>query len=573
MSRLKAALEAANIVVRKFDKEKTRSVTTSEKSMTIGNFAKELQSKLGRSLKTFGDVVDGIQDHTVMAELLEEYIEEEGLADNSGGGMMVAPEVSHLTLNIDMSSSDSGLKKFFCTTADEIVDPSISGQYFLGKSGISVQDGFHVARPVVPKYMPRKGPGVHPMLDKATNQTVNYFNTHIPPEWERWRRKNPKAWAKLPAKPPGDIIKMLKHVLPLKKEREYFYAWVYTSIRSRSLVYLSLCGKPGLGKNRIKLLLRALHGEHNSVDGKKETFGANQSKFNSQMAESTLNWLDELKVTQEMEPRMKEYQNPFISIERKGVDATRSTEIFCSMVISNNELRDNYLPFNARKFAPLVTGLTDLKTTMTDKEITEMSEKLGEIPGRMNVKYVAQIAKWILTVGPKHVGKFRHMEYKGPMFWEMAHASMSHWQKSLILYLTTQTSRGPIAGWDESKKAFQWSKAEEALRRKKEFDIKSIHMATIQPFLENYCDRSGKKVFEVEPILDGVMDDFWVRPIGGLERLSVKPRERKEETSDKGGPVRPVRPPGMSGFKWRKMLAEWEATHGKALKDVIDEEN
>lgn len=568
MSKLKAALEAAGITVRKYDPDKARPVYTSDKNTTVGNFAETLRKALGKELKNHPEVLDGIQDHAVMEELLDEYVQAEGLTQPGGGGLAVAAEVSHLTLNVDMSSNEPGMKKFFCTTTEELVDPSISGQYFMGKSGISAQDGYHVARPVVPRYMPRKKSGIHPMLDRATNQTVNYFNTHIPAEWEWWRRKNPKAWASLPAKPPSDIIKMLKHVLPLKTEREYFYAWVYTSITSRSLVYLSLCGKPGLGKNRIKLLLRALHGEHNSVDGKKETFGANQNKFNSQMAESTLNWLDELKVTQEMEPRLKEYQNPFISIEKKGVDATRSTEIFCSMVISNNELRDNYLPFNARKFCPLVTGPTDLKTVMTDTEITDMSSKLGE-SGKINVKYVAQIAKWILAVGPKHVGKFRHMEYKGPMFWEMAHASMSHWQKALILYLTTQTSRGPIAGWDETKQAFQWSKAEEALRRKKEFDIKSIHMATIQPFLENYCDRRGRKVFEVEPMLHGVMDDFWVKPIGGLERLSRK------QTSNAGGdqskvPTRPVRPPGMTGFQWRKVMAEWEAVNGKALKDVVE---
>lgn len=569
MSKLKAALEAAGIIVKKYDKDKARPVYTSDRNITVGKFAEELRKALGKDLKNHPEVLDGIQDHAAMEELLEEYVEAEGLSASGGGGILIAPEVAHLTLNIDMSSSDAGLKKFFCTTAEEIVDPSVSGQYYMGKSGVSPADGFHVARPVVPRYMPRKGPGVLPMLDKATNQTVNYYNMYIPPEWERWRRRNPKAWTKLPAKPPSDIIAMLKHVLPLKTEREYFYAWVYTSITSRAMVYMVLCGKPGLGKNRIKLLLRALHGEHNSVDGKKETFGANQSKFNSQMAESTLNWLDELKITQDMEPRMKEYQNPFISIERKGVDATRSTEIFCSMVVSNNELRDNYLPFNARKFAPLVTGPTDLKLTMTDQEITEMSDRLGETPGKMDVRYVAQIAKWLLTIGPKHVAKFRHLEYKGPMFWEMAHASMSHWQKSLILYLTTQTSRGPIAGWDEQRQAFQWSKAEEALRRKKEFDIKSIHMATIRPFLENYCDRSGKKVFEIEPILDGVMDDFWVKPIGGLERLATK----KKEVTDKTKPQKPVRPPGMTGFQWRKMLAEWEATQGKALKDVVEKES
>lgn len=571
MSKLKAALEAAKITIRKYDPDKSRPVYTHTSSVTIGKFVGELVAALGSDIVHHAEIAACIRDNSLMEDLLEEYAEAEGLGVSSTAQTYIPPELSHLTLNIDRSSKETGTKSFFCTTPEEFVDLSHSGAFYINSLKITPQEATSLARAVVPIYLPRKGPGVHPEFDEVTKAMVPLFNTYIPPKWERWRRDNPSLWAKLPAKPPSDIIKLLKHVIPLKEEREYFYAWTYASLVNRAFVYLTLCGMPGVGKNRIKLVLRALHGEHNSTDGKKETFGANQSKFNSQMAENTLNWLDELEVTREMEPRMKEYQNPFISIERKGVDATRSTEIFCSMVISNNNLRDNYLPFDSRKFAPLVLGKKPLKEAMTEQEISVMSERLGE-SGNMDVRYVAQIAKWLLRVGPKYAGKFRNLEYQGPMFWEMAHASMSRWQKLVVLAMTTQNSRGPLQGWDETKGAFLWSKTEEALRRKKEFDLGHVHMATIRPFFEVYRDRMGHPVFEVEKVLDGVLDDFWVKPVGGLMRgagrVSLNSKGSLKEVSPKL-----TRPPGTSQYQWRKMKDEYDAINGKGLENGPDEED
>jgi hypothetical protein len=581
MSRLKAALEAAGITIKKYDPEKARPVHTHDSTYTVGRFADNLRKALGKNLKNFPDVIDGIQDSSVMEEMLEEYSSAEGLGIGTGSGQIFIPqELSHLTLNIDRSSKEASAKRFFCTTPEEIVDPNFSGAYYIDALKITTQEAAGIARAVVPRYMPRKGPGVHPEFDEATNAVVPYFNTYIPPRWERWRRRNPKLWAKIPAKPPTDLIRMLKHIIPIKEEREYLYGWIYTSLVGRAYVYPILQGNPGVGKNRIKILLRALHGEHNSADGKKETFGANQSKFNSQMEAITFAQFDELEITREMEPRMKEYQNPFISIERKGVDATRSTEIFCSMVVSNNHLRDNYLPFDSRKFAPLVLGDKPLKEVMTEQEIGDISNKLGEIPDKMDVRYVAQIAKWILTIGQKHAAKYRNLEYSGPKFWEIAHASMSRWQKLTVLALTTHNARGPIPGWDKEKGAFLWSKAEESLRRKKEFDVGHIHMATIAPFLAAYRDRQGNQVFEIEKVHDSVMDDFWVRPLKGLEKMSMSDSPDSEKTEQEVGQEtddasKLVRPPGISQFQWRKMKMEWEVTQGtKGLEDVIsDKEN
>lgn len=431
--------------------------------------------------------------------------------------------------------------------------------------------------------MPRHKPGIHPTVDPTLKMTVNYFNSYIPASWDLWRMRNPKEWEALSANPPKEILEMLKHVIPVRKEREYFYAWLYTSITSRVYVYLVLQGFPGVGKNRIKLLLTALHGKNNSSDGKKETFGANGSKFNSQLFESTMGWWDELRYDQEMEARMKEYQNDSASKELKGVDATRNSEIHCSMAISNNLERDNYIPFNSRKFAPLVVGNKALNTVMDPELISQFSDKLEEGKSTFDVKYVAQIAKWILRVGPKYVPDFPFLEYRGPQFWVLAHASMSRWQKIAIGALTTKTNRGMFPGWNEERKAFKWSQVEEALRRKKEFESKDYRdPSTVKGFFDNYRDLKGEKVFETQA-LSSVIHDFYIKPIyvkeiDGPLVVDIGDGDRVDLTADKksrGRPTKPenlLRPPGMSQYQWNKMQAEHAALNGKGKKKNVAKE-
>lgn len=576
MSALKAALAVTTINVRKYDPAKARPVYTDRTSVSVSKFTEELVNALGTNLLQHPGVVNSINNPANMIKLLEEYMDHEGIAlDNESSQITVPPELTHLRLNIDRSSRDPGVKRFFCTTDDEIVDPDTSGTYYLEACGASMAEGNRMARAVVPKYMPRKARGVHEEYNRITHTPTPYFNNYIPAEWQMWKEKNPKSWNKLPAKPPEEIIRMLKHVIPLKVEREYFYAWAYTSMTSRSYVYLVLQGSPGVGKNRIKVLLSALHGKHNSVDGKKETFGAGDSKFNSQMIDNTMLWLDELKYGPAEEPRLKEYQNRNISIERKGVDATSSTEIFSSMVISNNYPRDNYILFNSRKFAPVVLGEKSLTYSMTPEEIEEMSNRLDPQLVTFDVKYAAQIAKWILTIGPKYTSKWPNLEYQGPKFWELAHSSMSRWQKISVMALTTETRLGKFSGWNAEKGAYLWSKVEEALRKKKEYDSKDYRdAATVRAFFQNYCDDEGSKIFEVEEIKKSVIQDFWVKTLAEPKKVSqVSLYQGPASAKEKHSPSGFVRPPGTSQFQWRKMKEEQEAMiNGLGKEKTHDDE-
>lgn len=587
MSKLDAALAAASISLKKYDPTKTRPVYLPNGSVTVGKFSEILRTSLGKKLIDYPEVILGTQDPDTMTELLREHADEHFESDDDSSGEIITPkELEGMTLNVDTSSNEGASKRYFCTDEEEFVSEEISGTFYIEICDLSLAEAARRARKVVPRYMPRAERGITLAKNPITGAPQNLHNSYIPAHWDIWRRRNPIAWKKLPAKPPALVMKLLKHVIPSAEERGYFYAWAYESIVRRSYVYLVLCGAPGVGKNRIKLLMRALHGVKNSADGKKETLGANQSKFNSQMENNTLIWFDELKYGPDMEPRMKEYQNDSASIEKKGEDATRSTEIHCSMVISNNYPRDNYILFNSRKFAPLVLGDGPLTNSMTSDEIAELSRKLED--KTRDDKFVAQIAKWILSIGEKYSAKWPNLEYQGPKYWELAHTSMSRWQKIAILTTTIENDRGPFRGWNPVKKAFLWSEVEEGLRKKKEYESKDYRDATtVKSFFETYRDIKGQKVFEVEDAGKGVMQDFWIRPINGLEKKNIafslnkedggslflgteeeesklKKKETKEsvESIPKQERKKLERPRGISNFQWRKMKAEWEAANG-----------
>lgn len=560
MAILDKALEVANISLRKYDPQKVRPVQTGDHTtLSISKFIRLLTDGLKKELPNFPEVIACINNPEAMEKLLQEWADENSSGDEFG--IFIPEDLSDLTLNVDTSSARRE-SRYFCTTKDELKEENISGEYYIDKCGLDVQQAINTARAVVPRYLPRHSLGIHSHTDPTTGRSINFFNTYVPAAWDLWRKKNPHEWNKLPAKPPSDLMEMLKHIVPLKTEREYLYAWLYTSITSRAYVYLVLQGIPGLGKNRLQVLLAALHGKSNFVNGKKETFGANGSKFNGQLFNSTGVWFDELTYNHEMEPRMKEYQNDTASKELKGVDATGSSDLYCSMVISNNYQRDNYILFNSRKFAPIVLGGTPLKELMSESVIGDISDKLDETRPGYNVKYVAQIAKWILKIGPKYVEKFPRLEYQGPKFWELAHSSMSRWQKVVVVALTTRNIKGYFPGWSESKKAFQWTVVEAALRKKKDLTDKDYRdPSTVKAFFDNYRDTEGKKVFETKAFTGSILQDFWVWPIQGVEE--VKGNVTVEmENGDKievleQGPL--IRPPGMSTYQWNKLKEKHQA--------------
>jgi hypothetical protein len=363
-----------------------------------------------------------------------------------------------------------------------------------------------------------------------TEEEEKILNTYVPPEWELWRKKNPKDWQKLPSKPPKLVMKLLTHLIPDPKERKYFYAWLYASLTARSYVYLVLCGAPGAGKNRLKLLLRALHGRDNTNDGKKSTL---DNRFNYQLSQGTLTWFDELKYDSDMENVMKEIQNDYLSIERKGVDATRSSTIHSSMVISNNKPRDNFLAFDARKFAPLMLAPVDLRHSMSEAEIELFSRKVETGKPDFDVRFVAQVAKWILSIGAANLKTWPTLEYRGPMFWTLAHTSMARWQKKAISTLIDKKT-GIRVGWDDAEGAHIWSKVEEKItKRSGEHAMVFPDYSSVKAFFDIFCDGNGMRAFTTKLIPgNNIMGDFYIYPL--MDKVDIITEATVAQQREKG---------------------------------------
>ena len=507
-NQLGMALKSINLRVMKYDPEKARPVKTNRSgTISLEKLSKILKDELAIKLKKFPEVMDAVFDTSILHDQLLEHAKNHKVLVDKDGGTEPPEELEGLTLNCDMSAKARD-DRFFLTHEDETVS-RISGEFFLSACGLCIVEATAQARKVIPEYLPRSKPGIDKLKSKGKESVV--FNKYIPPLWKSFEK-----YDDLPDKLPSIFEKLVNHLFPVREEREYFFAWLHASMFSRAFVYLVLCGAPGTGKNRLKLILRALHGHANAIDGKRSTL---VERFNSQLSDSTLAWFDELHYDMDMENIMKELQNDTISIERKGVDATRATRIYASLVISNNKPRDNYIAFDARKFVPLQVTSKRLEQSMTKDEIDQLTDKVeNEDSETFDVKFLAQIAKWIKKHG--HSNKWPQLEYKGPMFYTLAHTSMSRWQKkaaTIVLEANPQTSSRIT--YDEDK-GYLWSSMQE-INQKKHGD-KSLQFpdfTTIKYFFDIFKDGQGRKAFKTKNVKDNIMGDFWVKPL--FENTSI----------------------------------------------------
>lgn len=498
-----ASLKTAKMKIEKYDPSMRRPIFTNGPTMTVDKFWKTLIEKLGKDAVNFPEVFRASYDLIEAEKMIEQYAAENSLIKQANRAEIEVPaDMVGLQLNFNMTAQGRE-PKFFLTDENELIS-RISGEAYLLTYQLSPPEAVPHARSVIPEYMPREAAGISIRIKKSRKETI--FNSYMPPPWAGY-----SGWDKLPAKPPLLVKKLIKHLFPDPVERTYLLDWLYCSMTSRAHVYLILCAPPGTGKNRLKLLFRALHGHDNTTDGKRSTL---TERFNSQLSISTLNWFDELRYDPAMENIMKEIQNDSIAIERKGIDATRGTRIHASIVISNNKPKDNYIDFDSRKFAPLVLTDKRLEESMESEEIRNLTDMIeNQDSASFNLPFIAQTAKWLLRRGRR--GDWPNLEYRGPMFWSLAHTSMTQWQKMAITALIAPDARDTQCGWDASKKGFIWSEIQKRILRKGDYrHLKFPDHSTTRSFLDIFRDSEGRKAFSTELFpAPNILGDFWVRPL------------------------------------------------------------
>lgn len=494
---LDAFLEAAGIQLTEYMPEKPRPFRLSPGGTM--NLSQVIKRFLDAKIYDYPEIMKALSHETAFLKLLMAYAKEKGIESEERSPSRGTPEqqakVADLVLYKDISFTMDKEPKYFTGTKDGRRSSMPAHHYV---SVLGIKDPEIQATPVILEYSPRSPLGIN-MKKTDTREILPHMNSYIPPEWMQHE-------GDLPDELPPLFKKLVDHVFPTEEGREFFFHWVYTSLVSRAETYLILQGKGAVGKNRIKIHLRALHGHLNSSDGKKSTLTGN---FNNQLGENTLLYFDEIKFTEAEENVMKEVPNGTLSIEKKFENSTQSTRIYCSLVLANNKERDNFIAFDARKFCPVELNTISLLDSMTSEEVAEMSSKVEFHDHKdFDIAYIAQIGRWILKHGQSD--KWVGCEYRGPRFWALANASMSQWQKKLLQFIFHPPE---LAVEFISKKKFKYSEVLESYKilvtRKDRVPTSMVvDFSNAQHFFDIYRDLRGDQIFKTRRIPKDPMGDF-----------------------------------------------------------------
>lgn len=496
---LEKYLEECGISIAEFNETRARNFRlVSGMWVQVATIGKTLRQ--GRAYK-FPLVFDYLENDQKLFTFLTGYCKEKNLLPTKVVLANVEKEIvklQDLILYKDVSPSMDREPRYF-TGSKEGLMSSVPGHHYIAVMGIKQPE--LESLPVVPEYSPKGPKGIYPK-ETDFGDVMNHMNCYIPPAWRDFD-------GELPDKLPTLFKKLVDHLFPTQEAKDFFFHWTYCSLVGRAETYLMLQGAPAIGKNRLKIHLRALHGHSNSIDAKKSTLTTN---FNSQLREATLVYFDEIRYTEEEENIMKEIPNGTISIEAKGVDATRSTKIYCSMVLAGNKPRDHFIAFDARKFCPIELTKRPLSDSMTDEEINEMSEKV-EFSDHENydLAYTAQIGRWILKNGKRN--KWKNCEYRSPKFWYLANVSMPIWQKKLLQFIfdppETAEKFHLIKRFKYSELMANYEK--KVLKKDKiRAHVISVDYSNARYFFDIYGDLKGNKIFKTKTIPKNIMGDFYI---------------------------------------------------------------
>lgn len=452
-------------------------------------------------LKKYPEVGALLSDET--EKLIEEYclekFPEEGERDE-----VIKEKAKFVGHELAQDILHTGEEVEFFLVNDKGQISSVNPEYYIALN--KIENPNLVAKPLIRVYEPREPQGVY-ANKLVSGEIVDHINSYIPPDWLEFSGASPD---KLP-----DEVEKLFNQITNPMDKLYFFHWLYMSLTSRAPTYLILQGDPAVGKNRMKCVIRALHGHHNTVDGKKSTL---TGTFNGQLADNTYIHFDELRYTMDEENIMKEIPNGTISIERKHKNATRASKIHCSMVISNNKPKDNYIAFDARKFSPITLSKDRLEKNMTKEEIGAMSSKIEYVDdAAFDIGYIAQIGRWILRHGNRP-DLFPQGEYRGPKFWELAHSSMSAWQKASITVLTNLEFYAK-RDWERVKEKLDsgtllFTDIKKIIIPTKTLEVRDKDFprdhSSAEYFLSVFRGLNGEKVFDVRPSEDKITGDFYI---------------------------------------------------------------
>jgi len=303
-------------------------------------------------------------------------------------------------------------------------------------------------------------------------QPVIRVNTYSHPVWRKGLSLSSEKVGPLSvlSKMPDAMQDYFRHLFPSKSVQIYVLKWLYNALVSRQGEehILVLNGKTGTGKTIFSRdLMIALFGESNWGQAPKNLF---KSTFNKVLKNKRIIFIDEAKIKEDEYNIVKLYANKKLNIEQKGVDADNNTDVYYSMVLSNNRMGDIYVDHDDRRYSIVET--TDLKM------INEFgSEWIDYFLEQLKSKsFIRQIGKAILSIGDGE-NPIDLNQYRSKKFYDFVWRHLYQWQKTIVNRVIKEVKDG--------EKEIEFDKLVMAVKNDK-FLKYDVQVDTVMEFIQDY---------------------------------------------------------------------------------------
>lgn len=272
------------------------------------------------------------------------------------------------------------------------------------------------ARPVKIKYNPYSTK----MITKEAFETgfIDTLNLYIPPHWRK--RLEPTECPECPRQ----IKVLLDSLFPIAAQKEAVICWMRHAMLDRNEAYLVLNGAKGVGKGIFCDVMKAIVGkEHYNLTPR----GFLQADFNSALLNRRVVVLDEMKVDEKAHDNLKRYANKEQNIQKKGVDADKTVEIYNSYIIANNDTTDMFLECDDRRFSVPDLGCVDFINILSVSEIDALYKELED----KNSELVYQLGYWLFMSRPQPMYDRLHV-IKGDVYHQIVRLSLKIWEQNIL---------------------------------------------------------------------------------------------------------------------------------------------
>ena len=270
--------------------------------------------------------------------------------------------------------------------------------------------------------------------DPAPYEEIQYYgtpaikvNTYLPPEW----KLTPEVQV---SECPDIIMRFFEHFIPEETCRQYVFERMYMIAHDRLEVFMVFNSPTGTGKGIFTRILEQGVGKGNYVLA---PHGWSRSIFNSWLQDKQLVVFDEVKVETDGKDEnvnyLKRIVNAEQTVEKKGVDADKTMEVFASYILTNNHGPKNFkMEDDNRRFSVVEMTQKKMEDVFTLDQVNEIVAAV-EDRDTMNRFWLWLTANF----GPnkrKYRNKF-HL-WKGELYWKFKYESKPMWQRFLIDTLT-----------------------------------------------------------------------------------------------------------------------------------------